>query len=178
MTFDEIAPGTEEAQADDYEAGVEQSEQHALFLPQSKEQETYDLGIEFNMHVQHIDDVEMRAHRMPDEMFHEKFQSLNVKQCEFFTHVLQWLKTRNDPLCVFLTGGAGIGKSVVIQLLYQALNRYYGSQVGDSPDKLRILLCAPTGKGRLITVVAPPFTLLSRSSRTKSTIKNRCPPPR
>ena len=49
------------------------------------------------MQVQDTDDVEIRAHLMPDEMFHEKIQSLNVKQREFFTHVLQWLKTRNDP---------------------------------------------------------------------------------
>ena len=47
---------------------------------------------------------------------------------------------------VFLTGGAGVGKSVVTRVLYQALLKYYSHQLCENPDNLHVLLCAPTGK--------------------------------
>lgn len=46
----------------------------------------------------------------------------------------------------FLSGGAGVGKSVLIKALYQALHRYLCSNEGENPDDTRILLCAYTGK--------------------------------
>ena len=46
---------------------------------------------------------------------------------------------------IFLTGGAGVGKSVVIRTLDQALRRYYNSKAIDALDQIRVLKCAPTG---------------------------------
>ena len=51
----------------------------------------------------------------------------------------------NDKLRVFITGGAGVGKSVVIRALYQALHRLLCSKSGQNPEDVRILLCAYTG---------------------------------
>lgn len=59
---------------------------------------------------------------------------------------MYWLKTRINPLYVFLTGGAGVGKSVVTRTLYQGLLKYYSHQLNESPDTFHVLLCAPTGK--------------------------------
>ena len=42
----------------------------------------------------------------------------------------------------FLTGGAGVGKSVVIRALYQTLYRILNLKDGENPDDKRILLCA------------------------------------
>ena len=144
--FDVIAPGTEQNQAEDYEEGSEQSAQYSLFLPQNERQENHDVGIEFNVKSNDTSDVEIRAHRLPDHVFYERLRSLNVKQRKFVTHVLQRIKSQEVFFNVFLTGGAGVGKSVVIRLLYQALDRCLGSHVGDDPDKIRVLLCSPTGK--------------------------------
>lgn len=83
---------------------------------------------------------------MSDDAFRTLAQNLNQKQKEFFYHVYHWLKTQNDPLYVFLSGGAGVGKSVVLRVLYQALLKYYNHRPGENPDNLKILLCAPTGK--------------------------------
>ncbi|XP_077991076.1 uncharacterized protein LOC144445410 [Glandiceps talaboti] len=43
-------------------------------------------------------------------------------------------------------GGAGVGKSVVVRMQYQALHRYLCSSEGQNPEDCRTLLCAPTGK--------------------------------
>lgn len=83
---------------------------------------------------------------MSDDAFRTLAQNLNLKQKEFFYHVYHWLKTETDPLFIFLSGGAGVGKSVVLRALYQALLKYYNHRPGENPDHLKILFCAPTGK--------------------------------
>ena len=81
-----------------------------------------------------------------DADYHQLIRSLNIKQREFYHHVINWIKTKDEPLYAFLTGGAGVGKSVVVRALYQGLHRYLCSKEGEDPDDIRILLCAPTGK--------------------------------
>lgn len=69
-----------------------------------------------------------------------------MKQREFFNHVLQWVKTKEEPIYFFLSGGAGVGKSVLIRALYQAMHRFLCSTECENPDDIRIFLCAYTGK--------------------------------
>lgn len=83
---------------------------------------------------------------MSDDAFRTLAQNLNLKQKEFFYHVYHWMKTETDPLFIFLSGGAGVGKSVVLRALYQALLRYFNHRPGENPDHLKILCCVPTGK--------------------------------
>ncbi|KAJ8043464.1 ATP-dependent DNA helicase PIF1 [Holothuria leucospilota] len=52
----------------------------------------------------------------------------------------------DQQIHAFLTGGAGVGKSVLIDTLFQALHIFLGGLAGENPDDQRILLCAPTGK--------------------------------
>ena len=54
--------------------------------------------------------------------------------------------TKNDPLHLFLSGGAGVGKSTVTNALYEALVRYLNSIPGENPDQIKVLKVAPTGK--------------------------------
>ena len=55
-------------------------------------------------------------------------------------------KTSDEPICRFVSGGAGAGKTHVTTLLYQSLYRYLNEKPGVDPDKPCILLMAPTGK--------------------------------
>lgn len=89
---------------------------------------------------------------MNDYSYRKIVRSLNEQQKEFFNHVMHWLKTRINPLYVFLTVGAGVGKSVVTRALYQKLLKYYSHQLNKSPDTFHVLLCAPTGIGNRHTV--------------------------
>ena len=68
---------------------------------------------------------------------------------EFFYHVLHSIKTNDDPLRLFLSGGAGVGKSAVNSALHEALTRYLNSVPGENPDEAKVLKVAPTGKAAL-----------------------------
>ena len=46
---------------------------------------------------------------------------------------------------LFLSGGAGVGKSTVTNALYQALDRYLNTIPGENPD-IKVLKAPPTGK--------------------------------
>ena len=68
----------------------------------------------------------------------------------FFYHVLHSIKTKDKPLHLFLSGGAGVGKSTVTNALYEALLRYLNSIPGENPDDIKVLKTAPTGKEAFI----------------------------
>ena len=47
---------------------------------------------------------------------------------------------------LFLSGGAGVGKSTVTNALYEALIRYLNSQPQNYSDDVSVVKVAPTGK--------------------------------
>jgi len=63
-----------------------------------------------------------------------------------FPYCLHAVKTGKLPLYDFISGGAGVGKSRLIKVLYQSLVRYFSHIPGAHPDEVSVLLCAPTGK--------------------------------
>ena len=83
---------------------------------------------------------------MSDDKYRRLVRSLNEKQRQFFYHVLHSIKTKDNPLQVFLSGGAGIGKSTVTNALYEALIRFLNSIAGENPDEVKVVKTAPTGK--------------------------------
>ena len=52
----------------------------------------------------------------------------------------------NDPIHLFLTGGAGTGKTFTLQLIVQGLLRFYHGDLQSDPLKPKVLLMAFTGK--------------------------------
>ena len=144
--YAEIAPGTEHQEADDAAEGTNAAEEYEFFNPGTCSiHKNYDLGLDLNIAAGNTD-VEICSRRIPDDEFYKLVANLNLKQREFFTHVYHWIRTKDEPLFAFLSGGAGVGKSVVIRALYQALHRFLCGKEGDNPEDCRILLCAPTGK--------------------------------
>ena len=144
--YDELAPNAQEANALDEAEGQEESVEYVHFNPDRPvEQRHYDIGTEIGVATSTAC-VECHSERIPDDQYLEIMRTLNFKQREFFNHVLHWLKTKDEPIYAFLSGGAGVGKSVLIKALYQALHRHLHSAEGEDPDDVRILLCAFTGK--------------------------------
>ena len=144
--FDEIAPGTQQTELEDMEEGTTDSLLYIPFNPdRPPEHKTFDLAQVLGMS-QNVAQLANHEKRIKNLEYHRIVRSLNVKQCDFFTHVLHWMKTKEQPLYLFLTGGAGVGKSVVVRALYQALHRYICKEAGEDQDDIRILLCAPTRK--------------------------------
>ena len=128
--FDNVAPNTEHINKQDCDIKDKPSD---LFQ---------DTGIRPSCN----DQEELVTKRISDEEYRKLVQSLNEKQRQFFYHVLHSIKTKDEPLHLFLSGGAGVGKSTVTNALYEGLLRYLNTVAGENPDDIKVLKTAPTGK--------------------------------
>ena len=84
-------------------------------------------------------------HDMRDEEYFKLLGKLNTKQQEFHTHVMHVASQSNQVMCV-LHGGAGTGKSTVIQAIAEGLQWFLCRQPGRDYSKPKLLAVAPTGK--------------------------------
>ena len=145
--FEEVFPNIESVEANDAEQEPVATETFAFYQPDTSEHANYDLGVDIGL-TSHIanDSIEILQGRIPKQKYLELLASLNDKQREIFGHVMHSLSTAPDEqVCLFITGGAGVGKSVVIRVLYQALHRHFCSDAGQNPEDIRIAVCAYTG---------------------------------
>lgn len=127
--------------------GARSAKEYGCFNPDVNGEENYDLGLDFGIGRKQVSNCdEQLSGGMLDSEYRELVQSFNQKQMEFFYHVLHLVKTTNDPIYNFLSGGAGVGKSVHLKALYQALIKFYSRKAGENPDDCSVLVCAPTGK--------------------------------
>jgi exonuclease III len=84
---------------------------------------------------------------LSDEDLHANMRRLNKEQRAFVDHISRHCKTKADePLHVFLSGGAGVGKSFTMITLYEALLRVYKDRAEYDKDYPDIIVMAPTGK--------------------------------
>ncbi len=144
--FDDIASGTQQVEAETALEESAESETFVYFNPDRVvEQREYDIGIELGSNFASCS-IDVNDNVMSDGQYMELLRCLNTKQRHFYNHVIHWIKTKDAPLYAFLTGGAGVGKSVVIKALYQTLYRYFNLSEGQNADEKRVLLCAYTGK--------------------------------
>ena len=113
--FSELAPGTVQIDDDDAALGVEECTELAFFDPERPENHrNYDIGPDLGLpRSAGTEQVEVHQKRIPDDQYTELLTSLNKEQHEFCTHVMHWIKTKSEPIHAFLSGGAGVGKSVV-----------------------------------------------------------------
>ena len=142
-----VAPNAQYRDEQDREIGPKVSELFGCFDPgKDKQYGKYDLTNDIGIFARTDDNQEVLVRRLNDADFRKLVQSLNVEQKEFFYHVLNSVKTDKKPMRLFLSGGAGVGKSTVTNALYEALIRYLNSQPETNPDEVSVVKTAPTGK--------------------------------
>lgn len=145
--FDSVAPNAEHINKQDCAVKNKPSELFGCFDPgKSKQHSQYDLLDDIGIFPRSNDKEELITKRLTDEDYRSLIRSLNEKQRQFFYHVLHSIKTNDNPLRLFLSGGAGVGKSTVTNALYEALIRYLNSIPGENPDDVKVVKTAPTGK--------------------------------
>ena len=110
-----------------------------------EEQRQYDIGHDMGMGETYDTEVNCSTAPMPDEEYVELMQSLNLRQSEICTHVIQWIQTRTEPMHIFIEGGAGVGKTKAAKAIHESMNRFYRTQPGVDPDQVHCIVLAPTG---------------------------------
>ena len=76
--------------------------------------------------------------------------SLNKKQYSFHEYIVNWCwetkySTQScEPFHVFLTGGAGMGKSHSVKCIFDTVNKLL-RRPGQSVEEILVLVCCPTG---------------------------------
>ena len=142
-----MAPNSQYRDEQNKEIGSKFGDLYECFNPgKDKQHSEYDLINDIGIYPRTNDDEELVMKRLKDTDFRKLVQSLNIEQKELFYHVLNSVKTDKLPLRLFLSGGAGVGKSTVTNALYEALIRYLNALPENVPDDISDVKVAPTGK--------------------------------
>jgi hypothetical protein len=84
--------------------------------------------------------------RMADDEFKVESRRLIWDQRLYLYHIMHMYRYGTSfPFYEFLTGGAGPGKTVVLRVIAEAINRMHNSRVGTDPASMKVLLVAFTG---------------------------------
>ena len=148
--FDDIAPTTEQEERDAELIGPTDSTDYRLFKPpkqgeleQSASDILYEAGVSGTVDI----NIETMSRFLSEDKYLNMVRSLNEKQFQVYTHVMHHVSKGNpNPLRIFITGGAGVGKSMVLRCIYQGLLRLTAKKEGENAEDLRIIVAAPTGK--------------------------------
>ena len=137
-TFDTIAPCGESREQQD------QAEGNTYLQPDFNE--SYNFADNLGIPSTDMNSEPLALNELPDDEYRNLAQMLNTEQKEFFYHVLHHIKTSDEPIYSFLSGGGGVGKSHITKALYQVAVKYFNSQAGVDFGEINVLLLAPTGK--------------------------------
>ena len=136
--FNNVAPNTEHINNQDCANKNMPSELFGCFDPgKNKQHKQYDLLDDIGIFPRTNDEDELVIKRMSNDYYYTLAHSMNEKQQQVFYHVLHSIKTKDDALRLFLSGGAGVGKSTVTNALYVT---------GENPDDVKAVKSAPAGK--------------------------------
>ena len=144
--YSSVAPNSQHSHEQDYAVGTQESKLYGCFDPRPNSCRHYDLIDESGVYPRTEMDVSVQVNEMTDADFRKRVQSVNKEQMEFFYHVLHSIKSNSQPLKLFLSGGARVGKSWVLNILFEAITRHFNHLPGEDPDELKVMKVVPTGK--------------------------------
>lgn len=85
---------------------------------------------------------------LTDAEFGEKLARLNDDQRRLLLEVYhRSVRYPENPFHIFVSGGAGVGKTALIEMIYAVLNNFYNRSTANAdPTTAKVVLCAPTGR--------------------------------
>ncbi|XP_052680033.1 uncharacterized protein LOC128160727 [Crassostrea angulata] len=97
--------------------------------------------------------TEPNPNTITDEKLLQMYRLLNKEQMELLNFIKEWClqvlhSNSHDNFHIFLTGGAGAGKSLLIHCIYHMANKLF-HKIRETPDDAIILKVAYTGKAAL-----------------------------
>ena len=129
-----------------HENAANTTNKYGLFDADRPEKHTkHDLAYDMGQTCTYQMQVDYSGTKMTDSEYVQLMQSLNLKQSELCVHVLKAVDTQNDQMCIFIEGGAGVGKTQVAKAIYHSLEKFYSSQPGENPDDIHAIILAPMG---------------------------------
>lgn len=93
---------------------------------------------------------EMVENLWPQEKILETVNQLNFKQRCIYDHVMKHIIQSENSLNLCITGGAGVGKSVVLRLLCNSLSRFFNLNEKLAPNVETVKCVAFTGKAAFL----------------------------
>ncbi|KAK3908799.1 ATP-dependent DNA helicase [Frankliniella fusca] len=136
----------------------EENEEESTVAPQFKILDLNETPSDFQLEIPHTEKIVSTAESMRfplPNLLHEceflaLMKSLNEKQRKYLLNLTNLVKTNpSEPFYHFLSGGAGVGKSTLINAIKQVLERFWVHQPGNKPEDINILAVAPTGKAAI-----------------------------
>lgn len=91
-----------------------------------------------------ISTISPLANTIAEEAFFSSVRTLNTTQKSMYDHCMKAIR-QEEPMRIFITGGAGVGKSVLMRALCEGFTRYYSRQRNAIPDHIKVIKMAPTG---------------------------------
>lgn len=146
-TFDNINIEIEELENDESEESMK-AVQFAIFELEN-EQSTIEMEMNIPKTIKHK--IEYGKYCIPnlkpEHEYLESLRILNIKQRRYLLNCMNIIKTKpNEQFFHFITGGAGVGKTNLLLTLVESMERYWIHELDCNPDKVRVIVCAATGK--------------------------------
>ncbi|XP_060577549.1 uncharacterized protein LOC132734725 [Ruditapes philippinarum] len=152
--WDQIAAENQQQEYDAEDEGAQSDQEHAILNPSDQPNIHVELPTPSDSCVQALA-IDSMPPPLPYPDYCAHVRTLNSQQYEVLQVVLNWCITfiqsvgnknvkKPDPLHLFVSGGAGTGKSHLISALYHTIELNLRKE-GDTPDCPKVLLLAPTG---------------------------------
>ena len=142
-----VAAGADHLNAEDLEMGVTSLGDGNFFRPT---QRVLDENASGSAELAVNNDQETVETLWPHEKLCESIVKLNTGQRHIFDYIISKVMSNESPLRLFITGGAGAGKTFLLHSIEQAVSRYINLQPLHIPSSQAVVKCAITGKAAFL----------------------------